>query len=337
MNILITGSNGFIGSNLVKKLVNKDNKIYSLVLKGTNEEFLKDIDTEIIYGDVTKPETLENIMNDIDVIYHLAAIPSDWWNKSIFEVNYNGTKNILEKAIKNNVKRIVFMSSLVVHGFANFDGANEETPIIDSKKAGRPYAKSKILCEELLNERKDEIETVIIRPGFTIFGLNDVLTTYDMFKTLEFGTLPFLNHGKARMCYSYVENLVDGLILAGIHENASGETFILSDDKPEYITFYDFIDSISNGLGVKTPTTSLPYWLAYPLVSLFENLCKIFGKKKAPRLTTYRLKVAKFNLSFTCNKAKNLLGYNPKIDFEEALRRSIKWYKEYYNKYQQKG
>ncbi|MHA1230604.1 MAG: NAD-dependent epimerase/dehydratase family protein [Candidatus Helarchaeota archaeon] len=332
MKALVTGANGFIGSNLVRELLNKNIEVKALILKGTNEKFLNGLNVLKIYGDVTKPKTIENIMKDVDVVYHLAAIPSDWWNKSIMEVNYNGTKNILEEAINSGVKRFIFMSSLVVHGFKNFHDADENTPIIDLKKAGRPYTKSKILCEKLLNENKDKIEIVIIRPGFTIFGPNDIMTSFEICNTLETGSLPFLNHGKAKMCYSYVENLVNGLILVSNHKKAAGETFILCDDKPQYISFYEFIDTICKELNVKTPTTSIPYALAFPIISLYENICRIFRKKKAPKLTTYRLRVAKYNLCFKCDKAKKLLNYNPEIDFNEAIKRTVDWYKKYINK-----
>jgi len=330
LKILVTGANGFIGSNLVKKLA-IDNEVYSFILKGTDQKSLNGVNTEVIYGDVTIPETLENIMKDIDVVYHFAALLSEWWDKSIINVNYNGTINVLEEAVKSNVKRFVFMSSLVVHGFSNFNDANEETPIIDIKKAGRPYTKSKILCEQYINSKKNEIETVIIRPGFLIFGPNDVLTTYQLCDTLENDLLPMINHGKAKTCYSYVENLIDGLILAGNHKNAPGETFILCDDKPEYTLFYDFIDSLCKELNVKTPTFSLPYGLAFPLISFYENLCRLFRKKKSPKLTTYLLRVAKYDLWFSCNKAKKILGYEPKIALSEAIKRSVDWYHEYKN------
>lgn len=333
MNILVTGAAGFIGSNLVKRLAkNKNNKVYSLVLKGTSEKFLKNIDTQIIYGDVTKPETLNKTTKNIDLVYHLAAIPSDWWNKSILEVNYGGTKNILGLAIKNGVKRFIFMSSLVVHGFDNFDGATEETPIIDSKSVGRPYIKSKILCEELINKRKNEIETCIIRPGFTIFGQNDLMFTYDLINTLESGGFyAFLNGGKAKMCYSYVQNLVDGLVLAGTHKNAANETFILCDGEPEYTTLRDITHMICNEFDIDTPTTSIPYWLGYPFISFYENIARFFGKKNAPRLTVYRLRVAKYDLFFKSHKAKELINYDPKIDLKTAIRESIQWYKKYKN------
>jgi len=327
MDVLVTGANGFIGSNLVKKLIEKNYNVYSLVLKGTSETFIKNLETEIIYGDVTKKETLVNAVKNKDLIFHLAAIPSDWWNKEILNVNFNGTKNITELAIKYNVKRILFMSSLVVHGFSNFNGADENTPILDPKKAKRPYIKSKILCEKYLQNIKNDIEIVIIRPGFTIFGPNDLMFTYELCNTLETGkTYAYINKGKAKMCYSYVENLVEGLILANIHEKAAGETFILCDDKPEFTNMATITQLICDKLGIETPKTSIPYWLAYPFVSLYENIYRIFRKKRRPKLTTYMLKVAKYDLYFKCDKAKKLLNYNPKIDLNQAIEKSIDWY-----------
>ena len=130
MNILVTGANGFIGSNLVKKLVDAGHKVKAMVLKGTNEDFIKSYNCEIVYGDVIRTETLKEPLKNIEVVYHLAAIPSNGWTKKILKVNFGGTKTLFNESIKANIKRFVYMSSLVVHGFKNFNEADESTPLI---------------------------------------------------------------------------------------------------------------------------------------------------------------------------------------------------------------
>ena len=128
MNILITGANGFIGSSLTNLLVNEHHTVKAMVLKGTSLDNLKGIHCEIIYADVTKPEMLKGIMKDVDLVYHLAAMPSVAWSKRILQVNFDGTKNLIHEAVQSGVKRFVFMSSLVVHGFKNFVNSDENTP-----------------------------------------------------------------------------------------------------------------------------------------------------------------------------------------------------------------
>src|SRR5689334_17019020 len=123
MNVLVTGANGFIGSNLTQLLVREGHEVKAMVLPGTDLLNLEGLNCEIVYADITKPEMLNGLLNDIEVVFHLAAVPSLAWSNHIFKVNYDGTKNLLEETVRCKVTRFVFMSSLVVHGFSNFRNA----------------------------------------------------------------------------------------------------------------------------------------------------------------------------------------------------------------------
>jgi len=331
MNILVTGANGFIGSNLVKKLVDAGHKVKAMVLKGTNEDFIKSYDCEIVYGDVIRTETLKEPLKNIEVVYHLAAIPSNGWTKKILKVNFGGTKTIFNESIKANIKRFVYMSSLVVHGFKNFNEADESTPLIKACWYKRPYIKSKIKCEQFLQEHKDKMEIVIVRPGFMPFGPHDLLASKELLGRLDSGkSIPNINHGKSKICYIYVENLCDGLILAGMEPKAAGQTYLITDDKPPFITMKQFMDKLCDEFNVKKSDASIPYGLVAPFVGLLDLVYRIFLRKKLPLISTYTLKVAKFNLYFKSDKAKNELGYKTKILFDEGIKRTISWYKEFF-------
>jgi len=334
MKFLITGANGFIGSNLIEKLIEKGHLVKALILEGTDEKNLEVIQDNIekVYGDITKPETLTPIFSekDIDVVVHLAALLSDWGPDRIFmKVNYEGTKNVLDAAINAGVKRFVFMSSLTVHGFKNFDEADENTPY----DPYNGYARSKKAVEDLLN-KTDEIETVIVRPGFVIFGPRDRLFTYEAYYRVETGKLfGIINKGRALTCYSYVENLVDGLILVSTHPEASG-TYIISDGPN--IPWSEFnakmLAPLEEDLGKEAKYSSYPYWVAYLAAGLLEGIYKLFRKKNSPVLTLYMVKVQSKNLSFSNSKIVKELNYHPKVDLEEAFQRTYNWYKEEKNK-----
>ncbi|MHA1150165.1 MAG: NAD-dependent epimerase/dehydratase family protein [Promethearchaeota archaeon] len=331
MNILVTGANGFIGSILTKKLIEAGHKVKAMVLKGTSEVLLKDVNCNIVYADVTKEEMLIEPLNNIDIIYHLAALTSIAWTNRIVKVNYGGTKTLLEKAIQSGVKRFVYMSSLVVHGFKNYHEADESTPIIKPKWYKRPYIKSKILSERLLQEHKNKIEIVIIRPGFMPYGPHDILAGKNLIGRLDSGqTIPHINHGKAKTCYSYVENLCDGLILAGISPKAVGQTYLITDKNPPYITMKLYMDKICEELGIKKIKTTIPYTVAFPFVGLIDIIYRIFMRKKLPFISIYMIKVAKYNLYFRSDKAKKELGYEPKILIDEGIKRTIEWYKDFF-------
>ncbi len=230
MRFLITGINGFIGSNLARKLIEQDHHVRGLILKGTDESNLEGIADKIekVYGDITVPETINSLFEGIDVVVHLAARASDWGAEKLFrKINYNGSKNVLNASIEAGVRRFLFMSSLVVHGFDGFQSADESTPY----NPWNAYARSKKDVEDLLNRTIEEgmIEVVIMRPGFNIFGPHDRLGSLELFSRIDKGkSLPCLNKGKSLICYSYVENLADGIILVATHPDAQG-TYIITD------------------------------------------------------------------------------------------------------------
>lgn len=332
VNFLVTGANGFIGSNLIEKILEEGHQVRALILKGTDESNLDEVQDKIekVYGDITKPETLiTSLFNGIDVVVHLAALLSDWGpDKNFMKINYDGTKNVLDTIVSAGVKRIVFMSSLTVHGFKNFNKADENTPY----KPYNGYARSKKAVENLLNEyfSQGKIETAIIRPGFTIFGPKDRLFTYEAYYRVENGKLyGTINKGKALICYSYVENLADGLILVSTHPKAAGQTYIISDGP--VISWNEFnkkmFAPLESDLKKRAKYSSVPYWLAYPLVGLLELIYKLFRRKKGPILTLYRIKIQSKNLSFINDKIINELGYESKIDLEGAFQKTYNWYK----------
>jgi len=331
MKVLVTGANGFMGSNLVEKLIEARHSVRAMVLKGTNEDLLQNLDCEIVYGDVLKPETIKEALKDIELVYHLAALPSNAWTKKIVEVNYKGTVNIFNEASRMGIKRFVYMSSLVVHGFKNFENADENTPLIKPKWYKRPYIKSKILSEQFLREQNTDMEIIIIRPGFLPFGPNDMLATKELLSRFEEGkSVPNINQGKAKICYIYVSNLCDALILAGTHPNAAGQTYLIADNNPPYITMADFNEALCKELGCKPSGGSIPYALATPFVALLDLVYRLFMRKKLPLISMYTLKVAKYNLYFQSEKAKEELGFNPKISFDQAIKQTVDWYKKYF-------
>ncbi len=332
MKYFVTGANGFIGSHLVEKLIEEKNDVRALILKGTDEfnlEAVKD-NIEIVYADITNYKEIKALMKGIDIVIHLAGRVDDWGARDLFmKINYEGSKNILNAAIEAKVKRFVFMSSLAVHGFQGFKNNDENTPYTPFNA----YAESKMKVEELLNLNYEEenIDIVIVRPGFIIFGPRDILYSFKQYDRIcKKQSFECVNKGKAVSCYSYVENLVEGLILVSTHPNAVGETFIISDGP--IIAFRELMKEMFVSCDIPLKLKSIPYWLAYPIVALIEGIYKLFRRKKGPILTRYRVNVAAKDLGFVNDKIINQLGYLPKIDLKEACKRTFNWYVKYIDK-----
>lgn len=327
MKFLVTGVNGFIGSNLAKKLVEENHEVRGLILEGTDESNLEKFADKIekVYGNITDPDSIHHFFEGIDVVVHLAARASDWGSEKRFQkINVEGSKNVLNAAIDAGVKRFIFMSSLAVHGFKGFQNADEETPY-DPYNA---YARSKRDVEGILNATlaQNKIEIVIIRPGFNIIGPFDRLDGLIIFDRIEKGkSVPLSGKGNAQMCYSCAENLVDGIILVATHPAATG-TYIITDGP--LITTRELYEHMFKAAGREPKIISFPYWLAITGVTLLELFCKLIRKKERPILTKYVVKLATTDLGFTNEKIVKELGYKATISIEEGFRQTYEWFKE---------
>lgn len=325
MKAFVTGANGFIGSNLVKKLVERGYGVKGLVLKGTNSSVIADTGCEILHGDILNPESYSAALKGTDVLFHLAAKVSDWGRKEEFElVNVEGTQRLIEECVRRGVRRFIFISSLAIHKPSNYVDADENTP---RNNYSMWYALSKIKGEDLVMEysQKGKIEGVIIRPGLFPFGPNDMTSFYHIARALQQRIYRCVNKGKAYLSTAYVENLVDGLILSAEREEAKGEVFIIADDVK--ITWKELTEMIARELGVKPPTMSIPYSIGIVIAKAFEFSYRILKLKSAPPLTTYRIAIAGHSYHFTSKKAKDMLGYVPRVFLKEGIIKTVEWYK----------
>lgn len=328
MQVLVTGANGFIGSNLTQLLLSEGHTVKAMVLPGTDLSNLKGLSCEVVYADITKRETLHGLLKGVEVVFHLAAVPSLAWGSHVYKVNYNGTENLLLEALKSKVRRLVFMSSLVVHGFANYKNADESTPLLKPGWFTRPYIASKIKCEELLAVYQNKIETVIIRPGFNIYGPNDRMTSGEMLGRLEQGRLMgYVNKGDRQMGYVYAENLAFGLLCAGTHINAAGHTYIIADTEPPYLEFKNLLERFSSELNIRPKLSAVPSFVFMPLGLLIDTIYFVFLRKKMPLISTYIVNTSTHHLHFSPAKAVEEIGYRQVVSLEEGIRRTVDWYK----------
>jgi nucleoside-diphosphate-sugar epimerase len=322
MKALVTGSAGFIGSSLVKGLLAQGHRVRCLVHHA--KERLDGLDVEITNGSITQRKSLAEAMEGVDVVFHLAALASDWGSKERFvEINALGTQNILHASVDAGVRRVVHMSSLAVHRFNGYLDADENTPADQDRYA---YGASKVAAEKIVGRFQNEgnIETVRIRPGLVILGPEDTTAFVHMAPLLSKGRWTHVARGRTFLCYSYVENLVDGLILAGEKPEAAGEIFIITDDIK--IRWREFISGIIKAFGVKERSLSVPAPLARVGGITLEALARLFGSKNSPPVNDYRTALVARDYHFSCAKAKRVLGYRPKVSLEEGLRRTVAWY-----------
>jgi nucleoside-diphosphate-sugar epimerase len=322
--ILVSGVNGFIGSHIAERLISGGHSVRGLVRKSSVLILIQDLDIELFYGDVTNEGSLLEPMKNVEIVIHVAGLASDWGPyKDFYAVNVQGTKNIAISANKNHVKRFVYISTAALHGFQNRKNIDESFPLA---KTIFPYCETKKEAEQwLFNFAKTvSMEVTAVRPG-NVFGPRDHTFIDKYLDALKDGKMAFVNRGRNLTCPTYIENLVDGIILACFESSAKGKTFIITDGLE--ITWKTFTNKLADELGVKRPSLSVPYWLGYGLAFLMENIYKAFRISHPPLLTRYRISNAGRDYHFSIEKAKNILNYQPAVGIDEAITKTVNWYK----------
>ncbi|TAL67682.1 MAG: NAD-dependent epimerase/dehydratase family protein [Bacteroidetes bacterium] len=322
--VFITGVNGFIGSHLAEKFLNTGHEVFGLVRKTSNLKFIKDFNIHLFYGDITERDSLSKSLPGMDVVVHNAAFASDWGSfEEFYKINVTGTQNVAEIASELNIKRFVHISTVAIHGFRNPDKMDESAPVV---KSIFPYCETKRIADEWLFEfaKITKMEITSIKPG-NVFGTRDHTFIEKYLDALEKGKGGFVDGGRHVTCPTYVENLADAVVLSSFHPSAIGEAFNITDGVD--INWLDFTNMLADEMGIKRPKMSIPFPIGYSVAFLMEMFYILFRIKNAPILTRYRISNGGSDYHFSIEKARKLLGFEPKIKLEEAVRRSVEWYK----------
>lgn len=325
--ILITGATGFIGSHLAEELAKKEKKIRVLIrdnhlgsINDFSEETRKKI--EIVKGDLLDKQSLLLALNGIKKVFHLAAIgrPMNIPRKMYFDVNFEGTKNLLEACNEKKVRKIIHISTISVFGFSRDRTAlTENSPKIPVSD----YGESKKIGEEFAMDfcRKNKINLVVVRPPM-VFGPRD-FQFFKLFKLINKGFFPLIKKGKAKIEFCYIKNFVKGILLAD-KKGKNLEAYNLSDG--ETYTIKEVFGEIAKAENKNLFPLSVPFWIVKFNGYILENLFSLFGKK-APFNSGTAEWMSKDN-SLDISKAKKELGYKRAIPLQESIKDTVKWYKE---------
>jgi nucleoside-diphosphate-sugar epimerase len=265
-------------------------------------------------------------MKDVAVVYHVAGYVSDWGFRENFrKANVEGVRNVMEAALRCNVKRVVHISSVSVYGFAGGVDIDENAPLVS--RPDDPYITTKTEGEKLaLSYNSDRLNVTVIRPA-GVYGPNDRITTLQLVPAILNRHFGYVDGGKHIMAPVYIDNLVQMIILAGESENAPNQIYNAVDD--DKITWKQYIEWMCEDLNCKTPWLSIPRWIAWPLAVLIDNFARLLNKKQSPVINKYRVRIVMNDNHFSTEKAKKELGYRPGVTTREGIKRTVQWYLEY--------
>ena len=323
MRVLVTGGTGFTGKALVRRLLDDGHQVIALDYKeGLKTAELRQWGAEVVIGSVTDRGVLERLMPGVDVVHHVAAafrelnVDDAYYRK----VNVDGTRNVLDVALANGVKKVVHFSTCGVHGNVDHPPAAEDAPI----QPADYYQQTKYEAEPVVLEyARKGLKCVILRPA-AIYGPGDPERFFMIFKRVSKGFFPMFGSGKTFYHPLYIDNLIDASVLAMQSKRGDGETYLIADK--EYVEIEKLVRGVAAALEVDLKMPHLPVWPVVAIGHIVEKACKPFGI--APPIFPRRVDWYRQNRAFDISRAKRELGYEPRIGLQEGLRRTAVWYRE---------
>lgn len=323
---IVTGAAGFLGSTIVRQLVEKNKKVRAFVLPNDKSVEYLPSNIEIVKGDLLDIDSLENLFKDsnkyITYVMHIASIVTvdPEYSQLVMDVNVKGTKNIIDMSIKYNIKRLLYCSSTGAIPELK-KGKISETESFDENKVLGCYSKSKALATKLVLSYKDLLDVVVVHPS-GILGPNDYAkgeTTRVLIDIIN-GKMKAGINGSFNLCD--VRDLANGAILA-LKNGKRGECYILANDMVSFKKFAKMISKeAKNNKKVKL---FLPIWLSNIIAKKMEKKAKKNGTK--PLMTTFSVYNLARNNDFSSEKAKKELGYETR-SYEITIKDEVKWLKE---------
>ena len=325
MKTFITGASGFVGSAVLRRLIEEKHKVVALVRPSSDRSNLAGLPVEIVTGDLTDPESFAAALIGCDCVFHLAADYRLWVPKpaEMYERNVTGTRNLMLAALKARVERIVYTSSVATLGL-NSDGApaDESTPVSLSDMIGH-YKRSKFLAEvevkRLVGEQN--LPAVIVNPS-TPVGPRDIRPTPTGRVIIDAASGRIPAYVDTGLNLIDVDDVADGHLLALNHGNV-GRRYILG---AQNMTLREFLTQVAIIAEQPPPKVRLPQSLVLPVAYIAEGWARL-TEGGEPLITVDGVKLAKKKMFFSSERAVRELGFRPG-PVEGALRNAVNWFRQ---------
>jgi len=325
--VLITGATGLVGSHVAERLSKLAIPTRALVRASSDITLLNQWGVQTVIGDMADADSLTQSVQKVTVIIHCAAKVGDWGPIEEYrQVNVVALETFLNAGRANgHLKRFVHVSSMGVYPARDHYGTDESEPPNATGIDG--YTRTKMEAEQLVSKyiKEHNLPAVILRPGF-IYGPRDRTVVPRILERLKNRQVKFLGTGEQLCNNTYVGNLVDAIFLTIDHDDVIGEIFNIRDGRS--VNKREFLNSIAQLAGYPLPVKSVPIPVAKAAANVMEGLWKLLGMKEAPFVSSATIKFLGYNLDYSINKAQRQLGYNPQVDFQDGMTKTINWFRE---------
>jgi len=322
--VLVTGGSGFIGSAVVRALVAAGARVRALVRPESDTRNLAGLPVETRLGDLLDSAALQRALDGCEALFHVAADYRLWvpQPERMYQVNVDGTRALMQAALRQRLRRIVYTSSVAVLGLHD-DGrvADETTPSNLEDMIG-PYKRSKFLAEAEVRRMVSEMDlpAVIVNPS-TPVGPRDIKPTPTGRMIVEAASGHMPAYVDTGLNLVHVDDVAMGH-LAAFERGRAGDRYILGG---ENLTLGEMLDMIAGITGHRKPLMQAPRAAIYPIAVAAEAVARVTGRE--PFVTVDALRMARKKMFFSSAKAVRELGYSTR-PVREALLDAVTWFRE---------
>ena len=322
MKVALTGASGYTGRHVLRRLLGRGDSVKALVRESAITPDLLSCGAEIVRGALGDADAARRLAEGCDALMHIAAVyrtaghPDSYYR----EINVEGTRKLLEAASLAGVRRFVHTSTVGVHGDVKNPPADENAPIVPSDIYQETKAEADAMAREF--GRTHGLDVAIVRPG-AIYGPGET-RLLKVFRSIARGRYAVVGKGTPHYHLVYIDDLVDGFLLALDRPEAAGETFIIAG--PRSLSQDELAREVARATGGSVWPFHIPAWPIQRLGDVVEAICVPLGLE--PPIHRRRVDFWVKNRSFSIEKARRLLGYEPKVDVPEGIETTARWYRE---------
>lgn len=307
-NAFVTGGSGFIGGDLIRRLVGDGRRVRALARTQASAEAVERLGAEPVHGDLSDAGSIAAGAAGCDVAFHLAAHVGQWGTRAEFVAgNVTGTENAVAGCREAGVGRFVHCGTeaALIAG-EPLRSIDETAPLRPDSKA--LYSATKALAEQAVRGASAEgFETMVLRPRM-VWGKGDTTLLPAIVDAVKGGRFAWIGGGDHLTSTTHVDNVVEGLMLAA-ERGRAGEAYFVTDGDP--VVFREFISELLESQGVDPPTRSVPVPVAAAVAAGSEGVWRLLRLGGEPPLTRLALWLSSQECTIVIAKAREQLGYEP--------------------------
>lgn len=325
MKVLVTGGTGFLGRHLVWRLASQG---HDVSFAGRDASKARDVAAlcprpiravRLSHGEPGAGEALTRATAGCDAVVHCAALSSPWGSGEAFRrANIASTAEVLAAVEANAIPRLVHISTPSIYfQFRHRVGIREEDPLPPPVNT---YAKTKRAAEDMI--RAAGVSAIILRPR-AIFGPWDQTLLPRLLRLMHGRRFPLFNGGTALLDLSYVDNVVDAIVLGLTTSLPAGSTFNITNGQP--VSAADLFALLARAFGLPYRPVQVPLAIGMTMARVCESAARLAPGWEPP-LTRYTVGAVSFSQTLDLQRARDLLGYVPRVDLDEGIRRTRDWF-----------